>query len=126
MSNLIKHRKLNRTSAHRKALLRNLAIELIEHGSIKTTLTKAKEVRPFVEKLITTSKVNDFNTVRRLKSALNNKEAVKKLLAEVGPMNLQRPGGYTRILKAGYRAGDNAPMAVIQLVEEALKTIDDE
>ena len=118
MSNKIAHRKLNRTSSHRKALLCNLSIELIKHGSIKTTLTKAKEMRPFVEKLITTSKVNDVNTVRKLKAALNNKEAVKTLLTSIGPSNISRPGGYTRILKAGYRAGDNAPMAVIQLVEE--------
>ena len=86
MSNQIKQRKLNRTSSHRKALLRNLTISLVEHGTIKTTLAKAKEVRPFVEKLITTAKngvddngVADFNAVRALKKALNNKETVKKL-----------------------------------------------
>lgn len=124
MSNQIKQRKLNRTSSHRKALLRNLTISLIEHGSIRTTLAKAKEMRPFVEKLITKAKNGsndagdaDFNTVRALKSALDNKEAVKVLLYTIGPKNKNRPGGYTRVLKAGFRAGDAAPMAVIQLVE---------
>jgi large subunit ribosomal protein L17 len=116
--NLIKQRKLNRTSSHRKALLRNLTRQLIEHGRIKTTLAKAKELRPFVEKLITKSKENNFLTVRALKAALNCKETVKKLVNEVGPKNVSRPGGYTRVLKAGYRVGDAAPMAVIQLVEE--------
>ena len=114
--NLNKHRKLNRTSAHRKALFRNLTISLVEHGQIKTTLPKAKEMRSYVERLITRSKNNDFNTVRYLKSKLNDKETVKKLIAEVGPFFSTRPGGYTRVLKAGRRAGDNAPMAIIQLV----------
>ena len=118
MSNRIKQRKLNRTSSHRNALLRNLAKQLIEHGRIKTTLIKAKELRPFVEKLITKSKENNFLTVRALKAAINCKETVKKLLNEVGPKNKNRPGGYTRILRAGYRAGDAAPMAIIMLVEE--------
>ena len=117
MSNRIKQRKLNRTSSHRNALLRNQAKQLIQHGRIKTTLAKAKELRPFVEKLITKSKTNNFLTVRALKAVLNCKETVKKLLNEVGPKNANRPGGYTRILKAGFRAGDSAPMAVIQLVE---------
>ena len=124
MSNQIKQRKLNRTSSHRKALLRNLSIALIEHGTIKTTLPKAKELRPFIEKLITkarhaetTEGTHDFNVVRALKAALDNKEAVKKLLATIGPNAKDRAGGYTRILKAGFRAGDNAPMAIIQLVD---------
>ena len=118
MSNQIKHRKLNRTKAHRAALLRNLTISLVEHGSIKTTLPKAKEVQSYVEKLVTKSKVNDFNTVRYLKSKINNKEAVKKLLQSIGPKNKDRPGGYTRVIKSGFRAGDNAPMAVIQFVDQ--------
>ncbi len=118
MSNLIKQRKLNRTSSHRNALLRNLARELIKHGKIKTTLAKAKELRPFVEKLITKSKVNNFLTVRALKAKLHCKESIKRLLQTVGPKNINRLGGYTRILKAGHRAGDAAPMAIIQLVEE--------
>ncbi|MCP8352511.1 50S ribosomal protein L17 [Candidatus Synchoanobacter obligatus] len=118
MSNKIKFRKLNRTSSHRKALMRNLTCSLVEHETIKTTLPKAKEMRSFVEKLITKSKVNDFNSVRYLKAALNCKETVKKLLNVVGPRNKDRPGGYVRVLKAGHRAGDNAPMAYIQLVEQ--------
>lgn len=117
MSNKIKHRHLNRSSAHRKALLRNLAKALIEHGSINTTLAKAKELRPFIEKLVTKSKKgNDFNTVRQLKSVLNCKESIKRLLV-IGERFQSRPGGYTRVLKAGFRSGDNAPMALIQFVE---------
>lgn len=90
---------------------------LVEHGSIKTTLPKAKEMRPYVERLVTKAKNNDFNTVRYLKAMLNCKETVKKLLSEIGPKNKDRPGGYTRVLKAGFRAGDKAPMAIIQFVE---------
>lgn len=118
MNHRKKHRKLNRTSSHRKALLRNLSISLVEHGSIKTTLPKAKELRPFIERLVTKAKENDFNTVRYLKAALNSKEAVKTLLTSIGPKNKNRPGGYTRVLKAGFRVGDSAPMAVIQFVEQ--------
>jgi large subunit ribosomal protein L17 len=118
MSIRSKQRKLNRTTSHRKALLRNLTISLVEYGTIKTTLPKAKTLRPFVEKLVTKSKTNDFNTVRYLKSVLNSKEAIKKLLSEIGPKNLERKGGYTRVLKAGFRKGDNAPMAIIQFVEQ--------
>lgn len=118
MSNLIKHRKF-RNGAYKKALLRSLSISLIQYGSIKTTLTRAKEMRPYIEKLITLSKKGaDFNTVRRLKSILDNKDAVKKLVDVVGPMNAARPGGYTRIYNIANRAGDNAPMAVIEFVEQ--------
>lgn len=118
MSIRSKQRKLNRTTSHRKALLRNLTIALVEHGSIKTTLPKAKTLRPYIERLVTKSKVNDFNTVRYLKSMLNSKETIKKLLSDIGPKNKDRPGGYTRVLKAGFRTGDKAPMAIIQFVEE--------
>lgn len=118
MSIRSKQRKLNRTTSHRGALLRNLSIALIEHGTIKTTLAKAKTVKPFVERLVTRAKTNDFNTVRYLKKHLDSKEAVKKLVAEIGPKNAKRPGGYTRVLRAGYRTGDNAPMAIIQFVEK--------
>ena len=117
MSNKIKHRHLGRTSAHRKALLRNLSKSLVKHGTIKTTLAKAKELRPFIEKLVTKAKKgNDFNTVRYLKSVLNCKETIK-LLLEIANKHNDRPGGYTRVLKAGFRAGDSAPMAIIQFVE---------
>ena len=119
MSNLIKHRQF-KNGSYKKALLRNLTIALVEHGSIKTTRVKAKEMRPYVEKLITLSKKGaDFNTVRKLKSILNNKEAVKKLVDVIGPMNAARPGGYTRIYNIANRAGDNAPMSVIQFVEQS-------
>ena len=117
MSNLIKHRKLNRTKAHRAALLRNLTISLVEHGSIRTTLPKAKEMRSFVEKLVTRSKNENLANCRFLKSKLNNKDSIKKLFKVIGPMNKDRPGGYTRVIKSGYRKGDNAPMAVIQFVD---------
>ncbi|UTC24273.1 50S ribosomal protein L17 [Candidatus Comchoanobacter bicostacola] len=112
-------RKLNRTSAHRKALLKNLSIALIEHPSgIKTTLPKAKELQRYIERLVTKSKKNDFNTVRYLKKFLNHKASVQKLLTVIGPKFSERPGGYTRVLKSGFRTGDNAPMAIIQFVEE--------
>ena len=117
MSNKIKHRHLGRTSSHRKALLINLARALIEHGEIKTTLAKAKELKPYVEKLVTKAKKgNEFNTVRYLKSKLNCKETIKRILV-IAEKQKERPGGYTRVLKAGFRAGDSAPMAVIQFVE---------
>lgn len=112
-------RKLNRNSAHRKALFRNLAIALVEHEVIKTTLPKAKELRRFVEPLITLAK-NDTTANRRLVFARlgNNKEAVKKLFDVVGKRSANRNGGYTRILKCGFRAGDAAPMAFIELVDK--------
>lgn len=118
MSIRSKKRKLNRTSSHRKALLKNLSIALIENAQIKTTLPKAKALRPFIERLVTKAKTNDFNTVRYLKAELGSKEAIKRLLADIGPKNKDRPGGYTRILKAGFRVGDQAPMAIIQFVEQ--------
>lgn len=106
------------TSAHRKSLLRNLAAEVIDHGQIKTTFTKCKAVRPYVEKLITIAK-NDTVANRRLASSkLNDKKAVQKLFAEVGPKFKERNGGYTRIMKlADGRVGDNAKMAYIALVD---------
>lgn len=111
-------RKLNRNSAHRKALFRNLAIALVEHEIIKTTLPKAKELRRFVEPLITLAKV-DTTANRRLVFARlgNNKEATRKLFEVVAKNAANRPGGYTRILKCGFRAGDAAPMAYIELVD---------
>lgn len=118
--------KLNRTVEHRTALMRNLAIALFENGMIKTTEPKAKQLRQYAERLITIAKdgvaANDNAGVglakRRLAfTYLNNKEAVKKLFAEVAPAAAQRPGGYTRVVKAGPRAGDGAPMAYIELVD---------
>lgn len=110
-------RKFNRDSANRKAMFRNLAISLIEHEIIKTTLPKAKELRGFVERLITIAKKDDSVAARRLVySRLGNRSAVTKLFAMAGKYT-DRPGGYTRVLKFGNRVGDAAPMAIIELVE---------
>ncbi|MBT3520030.1 50S ribosomal protein L17 [Gammaproteobacteria bacterium] len=111
-------RKLNRTSSHRTAMFKNMMASLIEHEEIKTTVPKAKELRGFVERLITISK-NDTVAKRRIVfSRIRSKEAVAKLFTELGPRFKQRPGGYLRILKCGYRAGDKAPMAIVQLVDK--------
>ena len=118
--------RLNRTTEHRTALMRNLACAIIEHGIIKTTVPKAKNVRQYVERIITIAKdglaANDDAGIglakRRLAfSYLNNKEAVKKLFGDVAPASANRPGGYTRIVRAGVRAGDGAPMCYIELVD---------
>lgn len=109
-------RQLNRNSSHRKAMFRNMSVSLIEHEIINTTLPKAKELRRVVEPLITLSK-NDTPAKRRLAfDRLRDRQAVQKLFDEIGPQYADRPGGYTRILKNGFRPGDNAPMAVIELV----------
>lgn len=109
-------RKFSRTSAHRKAMFRNMTASLVEHELIKTTLPKAKELRRVAEPLITLSK-NDSVANRRLAfSRLRNNAAVAKLFDELGPRYNERPGGYLRILKCGFRAGDNAPMAFVELV----------
>lgn len=109
-------RKFSRTSAHRKAMFRNMSASLVEHELIKTTLPKAKELRRVAEPLITLSK-NDSVANRRLAFArLRNDAAVAKLFDELGPRFAERPGGYLRILKCGYRAGDNAPMAFVELI----------
>ena len=110
-------RQLNRNSSHRQAMFRNMAASLIEHEVIKTTLPKAKELRRVAEPLITLAK-NDSVANRRLAFArTRDKAAVGKLFSEIGPRYAGRPGGYTRILKCGYRAGDAAPMAYIELVD---------
>ncbi|MBB5022432.1 50S ribosomal protein L17 [Desulfurispira natronophila] len=114
------YKKLGRNSAHRKALLRNLASSLIQHGRIETTEAKAKALRPYVEKLITLGKRGDLNSRRVALSRVPNKDVIGKLFSEVAPAFAERQGGYTRIYKAGYRAGDNAPMAIIELVESAV------
>jgi large subunit ribosomal protein L17 len=110
-------RKLGRTAAHRRALYRNLAISLITHERIRTTTPKAKEARRLVDRLITFAKKGDLSARRHVASILNDKGAVQKLFDELGPRYADRPGGYTRILKCGYRAGDAAPMAYIELVD---------
>ncbi len=120
MRHLLKHRKLNRTSSHRKALLRNMSCSLILHERIRTTLAKAKELRPFVEKLITQGKKdNSLATRRRLISILstNQKPLIDKLLDDVAVRFKERPGGYLRILRNGFRRGDAAPMAIIEFVD---------
>lgn len=111
------HRKLGRRPSHRRALLRNLAATLIRHGHLRTTLAKAKEVRPFVERLVTLARRSDLAARRRALQVLPQKEVVRHLFSEVGPKFQTRPGGYTRILKLGPRAGDGAPMARIEFVE---------
>ena len=113
-------RKFNRTSAHRKAMFRNMTASLVEHELIKTTLPKAKELRRVAEPLITLAK-NDSVANRRLAfSRLRNDAAVAKLFDELGPRYSERPGSYLRILKCGFRAGDNAPMAFVELVGRPL------
>ena len=110
------YRRLNRTHEHRKALFANMAGSLIEHEQIKTTLPKAKELRPIVEKLITLAKRGDLHARRQAASQLKQDAQVAKLFEVLGPRYAERNGGYTRILKLGPRHGDNAPMARIELV----------
>ena len=111
-------RKLNRTSSHRTSMFKNMMASLIEHEEIKTTVPKAKELRGFVERLITISKVDTIAKRRIVFSRIRSKEAVAKLFNDLGPRFKERPGGYLRILKCGYRAGDKAPMAIVQLVDK--------
>jgi large subunit ribosomal protein L17 len=111
-----KRRKLGRTSAHREALMANLATALIDNGQITTTLAKAKVLRPVVEKLITLGKKQDLSARRQAATVLRDKDAVKKLFSEIGPKFDSRNGGYTRIMHLGERRGDGAPMAVIEFI----------
>src|SRR5210317_130345 len=111
------YRRLNRTHEHRKALWANMAGSLIEHEQIKTTLPKAKELRPIVEKLVTLAKRGDLHARRQAIARIKDKDQVAKLFATLGPRYAERNGGYIRVMKAGYRYGDNAPMAVIEFVD---------
>jgi large subunit ribosomal protein L17 len=111
------HRKLGRTSAHRQAMFANMAASLIKHEQITTTLPKAKELRPFVEKLVTLAKRGDLHARRQAISKVRDIAQVGKLFATIGPRYGDRNGGYVRIMKAGYRHGDNAPVAVIEFVD---------
>ncbi len=113
----VARRKLNRTSQHRRAMLANMASSLIEHEQISTTLPKAKELRPFVERLVTLAKKGDLASRRIAISRIRNVEMVGKLFDVLGPRYEERKGGYIRVLKAGYRYGDAAPMAVIEFVD---------
>ena len=110
-------RKLNRTSSHRQAMLRNMAVSLLRHEAIKTTLPKAKELRSVVEPLITLAKTPTLANRRLAFNRTRDRDVVAKLFDELGPRYQTRPGGYTRILKMGYRVGDNAPMALVELVD---------
>ncbi len=110
-------RQLNRNSSHRQAMFRNMASSLVRHEVIKTTLPKAKELRRVIEPLITLAKKDSVANRRLAFSRTRDKEVVGKLFAEIGPRYQERPGGYTRILKCGFRAGDNAPMCYIELVD---------
>lgn len=110
-------RKLNRTSAHRKAMFQNMAIALLEHEIISTTLPKAKDLRGIVEPLISMAKTDSLANRRLAFNRLRDRKMVTKLFNEIGPRFNARPGGYTRVLKAGFRPGDTAPMAIIELVD---------
>ena len=117
MRHLKSKRKLNKTSTHRKAMLSNMAVALIKHEQIQTTLPKAKELAPYVDKLITLGKKGDLSSRRKAYSLLPEKEWVSKLFDELSERYKDRKGGYTRGLKAGFRYGDSAPMAVIELID---------
>ena len=140
MRHLKSGRKLGRNSSHRKAMFRNMSTSLLEHGQITTTLAKAKELRRHVEPLITLAKpfapslmeqldgdaaakakIDRLNAIRRVRRVVNNKVAMQRLFDEYAELFKERPGGYTRVVKAGYRDGDNAPMAVIALVRESVQ-----
>ena len=110
-------RKLNRTSEHRLAMLRNMMNSLIEHEVIKTTVPKAKELRRVIEPMITLAKEDTVANKRLAFNRLRSRDSVTKLFADLGPRFTKRPGGYTRILKMGFRVGDNAPMALVELVD---------
>ena len=127
-------RQLNRNSSHRKAMFRNMAVSLVEHELIKTTVPKAKELRSYAEPLITLAKKDSVANRRLAFDRTRSKEAVGKLFDELGPRYAERPGGYIRILKCGFRSGDKAPMAYVELVdrpepeevEEAIEGEDEE
>ena len=111
-------RKLNRNSPQRNSLMKNLAISIIEHESVSTTLAKAKEIRGFLEPLITLAKQDGAARRKLVFSRVRDKKAVGKLFEELGPRYKDRPGGYLRILKTGFRSGDSAPMALVQLLDQ--------
>jgi large subunit ribosomal protein L17 len=118
MRHQAKGRQLSRTSEHRRALLRNMATSLILHGGIETTVAKAKELRPYTEKLITLARRGDLHARRLVAQKIREREALSRLFTEIGPRFAARPGGYTRILKLGHRSGDGAEIARIELLAE--------
>ena len=113
-------RQLNRNSSHRKAMFKNMSVSLIDHELIRTTVAKAKELRGKVERLITLAKVDTVANRRLAFSRLRDRDAVTKLFNEIGPRYATRPGGYTRVLKCGFRTGDKAPMAYVELVDRPI------
>ena len=121
MKHNISHRKLNRTSAHRKALLMNLSNALLKHEQITTTLPKAKELRPFVEKIISLGKKGDLHARKKANSLLRDEKNIKRIFDVFSKRYKDRNGGYTRIVKLGNRYGDNAPTAVIELVDRDIE-----
>ena len=119
-------RKLNKTGPHKRAMFRNMTASLVEHELIKTTLPKAKELRSFAEPLITLSKQDNVANRRLAFDRLRNKQTVAKLFTDLGPRYQERPGGYVRILKCGYRTGDKAPMAYVELVGREIVETEEE
>jgi len=119
-------RQLNRNSSHRSAMFRNMTVSLIEHELIRTTVPKAKELRRFAEPLITLAKSDSVANRRLAFSRTRDKAAVGKLFTNLGPRYQDRPGGYLRIIKAGFRPGDNAPMAYVELVDRPMPDIEDD
>lgn len=117
MRHRVGKRKLNRTSSHRLAMLSNMSASMIKHEQIRTTLYKAKELRPFVEKLVTFSKKQTLSARRRLLSSVSDKAAVSKLMHVLAERYKSRSGGYLRIIRSGFRQGDSAPMAIVEFVE---------
>jgi len=118
MRHRAKGRQLSRTSSHRRALLNNMATSLFEHGRVVTTEAKAKELRPFAEKLITLARRGDLHARRLVERRIKDRETLSRLFSEIGPRFAARPGGYTRILKLGHRKGDGADTARIELLSE--------
>ncbi len=123
MRHRLSGRQLGRNASHRKAMFRNMVTSLVEHELIKTTLPKAKELRRFAEPLITLAKVDSVANRRLAFARLNSKQAVGKLFSELGPRYNTRPGGYLRVLKCGFRAGDKAPMAYVELVDRPVDAV---
>ena len=115
-------RKFGRNSSHRKAMFQNMSVSILKHEMIKTTVAKAKELRRFVEPLITLAKTDSVANRRLAFARLRDKALVAKLFTDIGPRCADRPGGYLRVLKCGFRAGDSAPMAIVQLVDQAEQT----
>eukprot|EP01138_Halocafeteria_seosinensis_P001397 gb/GECG01001433.1/.p1 GENE.gb/GECG01001433.1/~~gb/GECG01001433.1/.p1 ORF type:complete len:143 (+),score=12.74 gb/GECG01001433.1/:1-429(+) len=113
----MRHRKFSRASAHRMAMFRNMATSLIHHERIKTTLHKAKDLRPIMDKLITKGKTDTLHKKRQVGAFVRDTDAVHKVFEQLAPRYQARPGGYTRVLRCGYRKGDNAPMAIIEFVD---------